>query len=127
MDVKTCDSAIQANLIKTKLESEGITCFLANENFANLMPHYYTLMGSGVIIKVPESEVSSAQEVLERCFPSKSNPICPNCGSKNLTYGLGRNKMKKWMVVLMSIFVFMPFSNIDMFFKCNDCSTEFRN
>ncbi len=49
--LKTCNTPFEANLIKGMLENKDINCFLTNENFSNLMPHYNGIMGAGVQVK----------------------------------------------------------------------------
>lgn len=44
----TCNDSFEANLIKDKLENEGIECFLTNENFTSLFPIYNGILGSGI-------------------------------------------------------------------------------
>ncbi len=57
----TFDNSISANILRTKLESEGIICFLYNEHFTNLMPHYFDLLGSGVLVMVPTDQLKKAK------------------------------------------------------------------
>jgi len=100
----TCNSAIEANLIKGMLENNGIRCFLTNENFSNLMPHYNGVMGAGVQIVIDENDVEQATALLSS--QTKENEIvCPNCGSLNISYGLGTNKFKMFLAVLMSLLI----------------------
>lgn len=123
--LKTCTDAIEANLIRTKLESEGITCFLINENFTNLMPHFHNMLGSGVIIKVTDIDYPQAKKLLDEFWPDAKTPVCPHCGSENLQYGLGRKKAKAWLLILVSILSFIPFNNIKPHHICKTCGSEF--
>ncbi|WP_430817624.1 DUF2007 domain-containing protein [Carboxylicivirga sp. RSCT41] len=61
----TCDSAVEANIIKGRLENEGIECFIANDNFSNLMPKYNNIMGSGAQILIGENDLELAMQTLE--------------------------------------------------------------
>jgi len=121
----TCNSAIEANLIKGMLENNGIKCFLTNENFSNLMPHYNGVMGAGVQIIVADSDVKQAKALL-LSQPDETEIVCPNCGSLNISYGLGTNKIKLFFAVLMSLLIWIPFGNIRATYLCKDCKTEFK-
>ncbi|MEP2025920.1 MAG: DUF2007 domain-containing protein [Reichenbachiella sp.] len=118
----TCDNSIDANLIRIKLEHEGIPCFLNNENFTNLMPHYYNLLGSGVRVMIPDEFSEQAKEVLQI---SDGRLKCPNCESENIT-----NKNKSFLesvkIFFIGIFLAAPIGNLIVNFTCNDCDTEFK-
>ena len=53
--LKTYGFVFEATLVKGRLENEGIPCFLTNENFSSLMPHYINMPGSGVHLYVEKS------------------------------------------------------------------------
>ena len=121
----TCDNTFEAHLIRHQLENAGISCFLANENFANLMPHYYRIFGSGVQVYVNQNDLERAHELIA----DKSDDekvVCPNCGSSNITFGLGKRKVLKWIFVFISSLFLIPFNNINNRFYCKDCKTEFK-
>ena len=84
------------------LETNGIRCFLNNENFSNLLPHYNGMMGAGTQIMIDGTELEKAQKLL--LLPSQENGIlCPNCNSSDVQFGLGTNKLEKIFVVLISL------------------------
>jgi Zn finger protein HypA/HybF involved in hydrogenase expression len=124
--LKTCNNAVEATLIKGKLENNGITCFLTNENFSNLMPHYNGMMGGGVQIIINDLDFENAQKLIEEQLIS-NEMVCPNCNSDNVSFGLGSSgKIKKIVTIFLSLFVWIPFGNIRNTFYCKDCKTEFR-
>ena len=49
-------------VLKSKLESEGITCFLKNELTTQIMSHMPTFM---VELQVPASDVKRAMEIMK--------------------------------------------------------------
>jgi hypothetical protein len=61
----TCKTAFEANLIKGRLENEGIPSFLTGENFTTLMPNFLGSFGSGVQVMVFEKDKEKADEVLK--------------------------------------------------------------
>lgn len=126
----TCNTSFEANLIKGMLENNGIECFLSNENFTTLMPMYNGVMGAGVQILIEESDLGQAQELLdanqEQVETDEYLIACPNCKSTNIQFGLGTGKLKKLLLILLSVFTSNPFGNIRNLYLCKDCKTEFR-
>ena len=121
----TCNSSIEANMIKHLLENEEINCFLTNENFSTIMPHFSGILDSGVQIMIDEKDSIKALKLLEA--QSNTNELtCPECNSKNINFGLGIKKSKKIFFVLLSLFAFTPFKNITNTYYCMDCKTEFK-
>lgn len=69
-------NAIDANIIKTKLDAYGIPCFLSEENLANLYPTL-NLLSNGVRLHLFEKDIEWAKEVL------KENNLSVNDGTND--------------------------------------------
>jgi predicted RNA-binding Zn-ribbon protein involved in translation (DUF1610 family) len=123
---------IEANLQRSLLEAKGITCFLADENLISIIPLYSLAVGS-IKLKVPESEVKEAMEVLKKDSPVfadnfqlKDKPAgkfhCPNCCSENIykKYLSGRNL--PWF-----LFFGLPRLLANKKYHCFDCGYEWNN
>ena len=54
---------LKAHVFRTLLESEGIPCFVLNENISRAYPHL-TYATGGVLLKVRESDAEKAQQIL---------------------------------------------------------------
>ena len=54
---------LKAHVFRTLLESEGIPCFVLNENISRVYPHL-TYATGGVVLKVRESDAEKAQQIL---------------------------------------------------------------
>lgn len=97
-NIASYDNYFLANIIKSKLESNGIICFLKNENITTL----YGAAFSQIIIQVPLQQREQAREILENQEKEQEeeqqtigfwdddlselnpqNKICVFCGSKN--------------------------------------------
>jgi hypothetical protein len=120
--LKTFPSDVEAHLVRTKLESEGITCFLENEHISNLVPAYYRMIGSGVQLKVPLEEAEKAVKILAEMYPDKGG--CPNCGSQNVKDLLQQHK---YMVIAILLIIPMLIGNLIGRNTCADCGTVYRN
>ncbi|MDP3452712.1 MAG: DUF2007 domain-containing protein [Bacteroidales bacterium] len=119
----TCESSVEASLIKGRLENEGVKCFLTNENFSNLMPNFNQIMGSGVQIMIDEADLNRAVEILE--LNKREELICPECGSHNIKTVLGKSSFTKIIIVILSLFSTTPINNIKGVNRCRDCKKEF--
>jgi DNA-directed RNA polymerase subunit RPC12/RpoP len=118
----TCDNTIKANLIRTKLEAEGVLCFLNNEHFTSLMPHFYNMMGSGVRVMVPEEDLDKAREIM----PVNTGKIrCPNCDSGSIV-NKNESIANKLMVAFIGIFFLSPVGNLINNYTCTDCRQQFK-
>lgn len=119
----TCDSSVEANLIKGRLKNEGIETFITNENFSNLMPHYNRILNSGIQIMISDLDYDTASKILE--LNTKQEHVCPNCQSSKIKFSLGKNKIRKIFVIIISLLISTPFNNLKSVYKCQDCKTEF--
>jgi hypothetical protein len=60
----SCQTPFEANLIKARLEDAGIPSFLTNENYSTLYPVMGNLFGAGVKVMVNEEDFEKAMDLL---------------------------------------------------------------
>ena len=121
----TSDSLTEAHIIKGRLLNDGINCFLANENFTNLMPLYNNMLGSGIQIIINEKDIEKARIIIkDKIEPNNNELICPNCGSDNIGLGLGNGKAFKIFNIIIALISFLPIGNLKPKYYCKDCKTE---
>lgn len=121
--LKICKDPMEANMIKSQLESEGIACFLTNEIAATLVPYHFMGYNSGVKIFVNAADLDKARTLLN--LPSEETAIiCPNCHSSNIKSTLGKNKFKKVVKIFISLFAGSNTRQLFVY-KCKECNTEF--
>ncbi len=121
----TCKNSFEANLIKGLLATNGIHCFLINENFSNLLPNFAGMMGTGIQIFVEETDLIQARNLISS-NQNLEQPRCPNCNSYNVNFGIGQNKIGRIFTIILSLLVWIPFGNIQNTYYCKDCKTEFK-
>lgn len=122
--LRTCETAFEANLIKGRLKNEGIESFVTNENFSTLMPGFNRMLGSGVQIMVFEKDYNAASAILTQNETEQT--LCPDCKSENISSGFGKNSLKVFFAIILSIFSAQPFNNINTIHTCQDCGKEFK-
>lgn len=131
--LRTFQYAIDAHLLKSKLESEGIPCFLIDENMATMLPHHSMLSG-GIKLKVPESHMEEALHSLhvieEGRYTNENGEVlkCPKCGSEDFYTNINAaSGSRKWFNISWALI----FSSAPVFHKnvyeCRKCRTQFEN
>lgn len=128
---KTFDNSIDAHILKIKLESEGITCFLFDENIVSVNPLYSNLVG-GIKLKINEEDLSHARNIVleleETPLTTEDNEIiaCPKCQSTKIESGY--KSMRSIGAVLSAIVSFLllifPIYRKTVY-KCLECGEEF--
>ncbi len=122
----TCENVPEAAIIKGRLENEGISCFITNENFTTMMPHFNGILGAGVQIIINESNFEEATKILKLNEPVKNQIICPYCHASNIRFGLGKKRIGKIILILLSILIVIPFKNLNNNYYCLDCKSDFK-
>lgn len=134
--IRSFDNYITANIVKSKLESEGIYCFLKDENITMMYGAAFTK----IILQVPASEQERAYAILlelekelenEQAQPgfweddteqlNPDNRICVYCGSKNTR----RNEDKKDSFLLSWLFDRMKMKYQSEKWHCFHCGKNF--
>lgn len=126
---------LQANLAKTKLQSEGIDCYLTNEHMVRMNFFYSQALG-GVQLFVPEQDLQRAREALEGkgftlfalpdadesgpVAPSKE-PNCPRCHSGNVY-----NDRRPRLVTTIAFYLGLPFAFFRKRKRCSRCGFEWK-
>ena len=128
---KTFDNSIDAHILKIKLESEGITCFLFDENIVSVNPLYSQLIG-GIKLKINEEDVIHAKNILleleQTPYTTDDEQViaCPKCQSTRIESG--HRSMKSVGAVISAIISFLlvifPLYRKNVY-KCLDCGNEF--
>lgn len=115
-------NSVEAHVIKSKLESEEIECFIADEHTINANPLYSNALG-GVKVQVRCADLARAQEILGIHPEVRAAPTtCPKCGSKHVTFS-------KWpgilnLLAFLSLNAFFPRSRLQ--WNCKACGNSWR-
>jgi len=129
--VASFDEPYQAHIAKIKLESEGIKCFLSGEHFVGTY-WLYSRIDGGVKLKVKESDLKAAEEILKSKVVSPDEQLppeldgfdltCPECRSENIEY-----ERFSWKMALLSILLCrLPLTWRKDEYKCLDCGYKWK-
>ncbi|GHE67721.1 putative signal transducing protein [Roseivirga thermotolerans] len=130
--IKTFDNSIEAHMVKSKLESENIICFLFDENIVGLNPLYNVTVG-GIKLKISKSDIEKATEVIEEIEKSaltndQDETIkCAKCESEDIYSAFKSMKGTKGVLSAIISFLFMVFPiYYKTVYKCKKCGNEFK-
>jgi len=129
--LKTFDNPIDAHLMRAKLESENIVCFLFDEHTVGMNPLYNVTLG-GIKLKINKSDIEKATEIIDQVSKTPStNEVgevirCPNCKSEDLYSGFKSMRGGKGVLSAIIAFLFMVFPIFyKTVYKCKTCGKEF--
>jgi DNA-directed RNA polymerase subunit RPC12/RpoP len=119
----------EAQVMKSKLESENISVFLRNEYTIAAEPFASNAMG-GIKMDVYVEDFLKATALIEKTDPEftqtrTSSIKCPNCGKRSIREQHDVNTASgvadTLRAALYSIIPFINYKN----YKCMNCATEF--
>jgi hypothetical protein len=120
------NNAIEANIVKTKLDAYGIPCFLTEENLANLYPGQQHAFFQ-VRLHLFEADVPEARQIVGEAnfvIDDGSTIECPQCQSRSIERDFPRKLSDQFLQGLNILFfgVFFPGRKVN---RCADCQHEF--
>jgi len=132
IQVYSFDNPIGANMLKSKLESEGIECFLPDEEIVSANMFLSTAVGS-IKVMVKESDFEKAQKVIndfkmdlnvidesalnEDIYEYHGNITCPECSSDKVIF----YRHKRTGAALSIILLGFPLIYPSKVWKCEAC------
>ncbi|MEO8147898.1 MAG: DUF2007 domain-containing protein [Bacteroidia bacterium] len=128
---QTFDNPISANIIKARLEENGVHCFLSDENMVTLYPIYNLAVG-GIRLNIFEEDLEEANLILNEkenlptaIEESEGSVICPKCGSTNVKYGAATKEKFSILTLFISIVLLVYPFKIQKIYHCFNCGNEF--
>lgn len=123
-----------AEIIRTKLEANGITCYIADSHMIWIKPYLNQALG-GVKIKMFESDVERSKQLISQTLSLESDEEAPSgnelitcryCGSANIRYGNATQNRYPWhAIVIALLFVNYPFY-ANKARHCFNCGKDFK-
>jgi len=125
---------IDAQMARSRLESSGIECFLADENTIAINWLYSQAIG-GIKIQVQESDIEKAKEVLKQ-WPKYSElkvpqlaeskkgkeVLCPSCNSTDTYY----EKLLKRPIFFSWLVIGVPLPFFKRRWVCKQCDHQWK-
>ncbi|MBI5091692.1 MAG: GNAT family N-acetyltransferase [Candidatus Hydrogenedentes bacterium] len=87
--VATCSQCFEAEIIRGRLESEGIEAHVQSGGWTDVYFGAGSNVGGGIAVQVPEADADRARGILEHPvdLPDDASwtPLCPACGSSEVS------------------------------------------
>lgn len=129
--LKTCDTAIEAHILKNRMNGDNIICQIFDENIVTLNPLLNFAVG-GVRLVVSEDDLEKAKVILKEiensAITDNQDQVirCPKCNSIRLYADFKSIKNPKGIIAMIAAFIFSVFPiYYKSVFKCKECNTEF--
>ncbi|TWR31614.1 DUF2007 domain-containing protein [Mucilaginibacter pallidiroseus] len=122
-----------AHIIRTRLEDNGIPCFIADENTLAANPIYNQAVG-GIKLKIFERDLARCREILAETgdmhlqdhheVDDETNTVvtCPYCSSTNVKFMPGRNEKQGWLSSILPN-ILPSYTTKD--WHCYNCTRDF--
>lgn len=131
--LKVFHNAIDAHLLRSKLESEGIRSVIINEHSSSIYPINNNSNG-GIRLQINETDRERAVLILEDIESANYTDdnglpmVCPNCASTEIVSGVNSTKGIRGILAMVSL-IFLGILTIKQksVYKCNNCGTEFKS
>jgi hypothetical protein len=126
-----------AHIVRTRLEANGISCFVADENTIGALNPIYTNTAGGVKLKVFERDIPRCREILategdlheqdhhEIDDENNTYVVCPYCASTNVSNIIAEKQEGRWSEVLDSIVNLVSPFHTQKNWHCNICKQDF--
>lgn len=127
--IATFQYSTEAQIIKGRLEADGIKVFLSDHLTIDTDPLVSNAIG-GVKLKVLAEDTLRAKHILstitEFSMDNDGNLVaCPNCGKKEVLLFSTIKDLKSFVAFLFGFLSgTLPFYSKDKY-RCNSCNTEF--
>jgi hypothetical protein len=114
--------------LKSKLESEGITCRIKDELSAQVMNHLPTMTAQ---LQVAELDLAKTTEIMKAYGISEvdnDSVFCPKCGSLEFkTKSKSISFIKIFFLIIKAAFFLKPLGNLfhKTIYICDICDNEF--
>ena len=120
----------EAQIMKGRLEADGIQCFLPDVHTIDTDPLVSNAIG-GVKLKVTEKDANAALEALESVskfsVDNRGSEIsCPRCSGSKVMLMSHVRSLKSLLFFTFSFFLTALPLNIKYDYHCNDCSFKFK-
>lgn len=130
--LKRFDNPYELHILRSRLEEEGITCFIFDENIVSVNPLYNLTVG-GIKLKVRADQYPQALDILkeigETPYTNEEGQVivCPKCGSSDLESGHRSVKGWRGFVSMFTAFFLTVFPvGLKSVWRCNQCGHEFK-
>lgn len=119
----SCDSIYDAKMLQNKLQLQGISSFLSNENFTSLYPNMNGAIGIGVQIFIDEEDQDEAIQLLGK--PELISLFCPQCYATDVREVREKSMSSKIKNTVTQLLSAIFLRSTKRKYQCTNCGKEF--
>ena len=118
---------MDAHLLLSRLESDGIECWLKDENTVTINPIWTNAVG-GIKLMVTKDDYNRALEIVRQIEHDRKQQVeCPKCRGHNIELVSTPRKATNWISAILTFFLGDYALTVDKVNHCFDCGHEFAN
>lgn len=128
----TFNNVMEAEIVKSKLESYEIPCSITGQDAMYFNP-LFDPSNKMIKLNIFERDYEVAMKVLSEDasmsehLAYRDNLHCPKCGSSNIDSYNKEKKKFNLLTFILSIFMVALPAKTEIIYRCNDCGHEFRS
>jgi hypothetical protein len=119
--IATFDTPLKANIFASRLEADGVECFIADAETIGIHGLLAGAVG-GVKIQVRESQGPRAAALFQAHTSRSAAPPCPRCGSRDV--------QRKGLSILAGALIVLSLGVLSLFFPvvwtCRSCAQRWK-
>jgi hypothetical protein len=121
--VRTFDNYFYASIILTRLQAEGVECYLKDENTVTIDPVLCNAIGGIKLVVKKEDEASVIKLLRSYHIEYMLSATCPECGSNSFTH-VAKPKMANYLTAVLT-WLFSSYAVAPNYvYQCGNCSYE---
>jgi hypothetical protein len=125
--LQSFNNYMDAHLLLARLESEGLECWLQDENTVTIYPVWTNAVG-GIKLLVKKEDVPRARQIFWEIENNRKQTIeCPKCRGHNIELVSTPRKAANWITAIFTYFFGGYALAVDKVNHCFDCGHEFAN
>ena len=118
---RSFDNYIYANILLLRLKSEGIDCYLKDENTVTIDPLLSPALG-GIKVMVEENDIAKATNSLEEFEETYLKSLaCPSCGRKSFQRIVKRKSSSGILSAIISRLLHGSEETDKVIYRCHNC------
>lgn len=121
--IKTFDNYFSASIILTRLQSDGIECYLKDEHTVTIDPILSNAIGGIKLVVKKEDEAAANKLLRDYHLSYMLSATCPQCGSNNFSQ-ITKKETGNYLTVILT----WLFSNyaiaLKYVYQCGNCGYE---
>jgi Putative prokaryotic signal transducing protein len=121
--VQSFDNYFSASIILTRLQAEGVECYLKDENTVTIDPMLSNAIG-GIKLVVKEEDAAAVIKLLRSYhIEYMLSATCPECGSNSFTH-IAKPKVANYLTAILT-YLFAGYAVAPEYvYQCGNCGYE---